>query len=84
LGESSREFRFGSLEGLVCWAHGQDMNVYGNGRDMFEAPLCIDTTTAEARVYLSHSIVDIEQPLKLRNGLDIGRIGCRSDQSDLY
>ena len=37
LGESSREFRFGSLEGLLCCAHGHDMNVYGKGRDMSEA-----------------------------------------------
>lgn len=36
LGESSREFRFGSLEGLVCCAQGQDMNVYGKGRDIAE------------------------------------------------
>lgn len=57
LGESSREFRFASLEGLVCCAHGQDMKVYGKGRDMLEALICIDNddpTTVEVRVYLSH------------------------------
>lgn len=56
----------------------------GTGETLLKIMLCIDDddlTTGEACVYLSHNIVDVEQPLKLRNGWDTGRRGYRAESS---